>query len=196
MTLRPRTRHRRSAVPGALAIVAVVAVSSLTGCSPSIEAQVDGSLEDAIERAQDSLWEYRDRIADDPETAIPELSFVSDYRDGVDESEGNASYTLLGLDAGDDRATLTLLASGSAVTGGGWWYTQRDAAVCVDLVFSTSEKSIVTEPATCPDIPQLAEYDEVVALGDLHPRLVVTQADYPPPVCQCYSGSTCDCPGG
>ena len=179
----------------AVAVLAVLAGSIvvLTGCSASIDDIVDRSLERSVEDAQDSFWPYRDKIASDPESTLADLDFVADFRSG--ESEG-ASILLLGVADSSDGPTLTLLGTGGAQTGGGWWYDQADAAVCFALSFPTDEKMILTSRAECPPGAPVDEYDSVVPLDDLNPRLVVTAADYPPSICQCYSGSVCDCPGG
>lgn len=169
---------------------------SLVGCAPSIDGMVNGSLEEAVERAQDVLWEHRERIVADPEPTIAGLGFVSDYRAGVFDPDGSASYTLFDLQETGEGTALTLLAGGGAQTGGGWTYDQRTAAVCFTLTFAADRNSISTSPATCPDIPRPERYDSIVPLDELNPRLLVTNEDYPPPICQCYSGSPCDCPGG
>ena len=177
-------------------MAAVLSAASLTGCAPSIDDMVNGSLEEAVERAQDDLWDYRAQIITDPEVAIAELGFVSDYRQRIDNPEGSASYTLFDLEETGEGTALTLLAGGGAQTGGGWWYDQRTAAVCFTLTFAPDAKSISTSPATCPDPPRPERYDSVVPLEELNPRTVVTEEDHPPPVCQCSSGGDCDCPGG
>lgn len=187
---------RAVAVRSVAVLAALVALPGLSGCAPSIGDRVNSSLEESVEAAQDSLWEYRDRLASDPEATIPELSFVQDAREGVWDLEVSRTYTLFALDTTADDATLTLLATGGVETGGGWWYEQRDAAVCFDLTFPRDHESIETTPAACPDVPMLDGFDEVVPLEDLSPRLVVTEEDHPAPVCQCHSGSDCDCPGG
>lgn len=179
----------------AAAVLAVLAgsVVALTGCSVSLDDLVHRSLEQSIKDAQDSLWPYRDQIASHPEETLADLDIVSDVRSGSGES---ASIMLLGLTDSADGPALTLLGTGGAETGGGWWYHQANAAVCFTLSFPTDEKTILTSGAECPSTAPVDEYDSVVALEDLSPRLVVTAADYPPPICQCYSGSRCDCPGG
>lgn len=173
-----------------------LAALSLTGCAPSIDDLVSNSLEDSVEKAQDSLWEYRDQLASSPDATVPDLYFVRDARGGVDDPDANYSYTLFALDVTADDATLTLLATGGAQTGGGWWYEQRNAAVCFKLTFPRDEKTIETTPASCPDVTLLDRFDEVVRLEDLSPRLVVTEDDHPALTCQCHSGSDCECPGG
>lgn len=179
----------------AVAASASVACAALvlTGCGPSIDVLVDRSLESSVEDAQDELWPFRDRIAADPEATLADLYFVSDFRDGEGEA---ASITLLDLADSPVGPTLTLIGSGGAQTGGGLWYDQADAAVCFGLTFPRDEKTIRTTAAECPDVAPVDGYDSVVSLDDLSPRLVVTEADYPRPICQCSSGSPCDCPGG
>lgn len=176
--------------------VLTVATVGLVGCAASINDMVNGSLEESVERAQDDLWEYREQILTDPETTIAELGLVSDYRDGIFEPDGSASYTLFDLQETGEGTALTLLAGGGAQTGGGWTYEQRTAAVCFTLTFAADRNSISTSPATCPDVPRPDRYDSIVPLDELNPRLLVTNEDYPLPICQCHSGGGCDCPGG
>ncbi len=173
----------------------VAAAAMLVGCAPSIENLVRVSLADSIEDAQDSMWEHRGKIVTDSEATIAELSLASDLRDGTDELDGNP-LKLLDLDKRGDGTTLTLLALGGAQTGGGWWYEQRQGAVCFTLTFPRGEEIVETGPADCPDIPELDGIEDVVPLEELDVRITATKADYPDSVCQCYSGSECDCPGG
>jgi hypothetical protein len=187
------TAHLRRRSLAAVAIVAGAAI--LIGCAPNIENLVRNSLAGSIEDAQDSMWEHRGKIVTDPATTIAELSLASDLRDGTDELDGNP-VKLLALNSTDEGTTLTLLASGGAQTGGGWWYTQREAAVCFTLTFPRGEELIETGPADCPNIPVLDGIEDIVPLGELDVRLTTTRADYADSVCQCYSGSECDCPGG
>lgn len=175
-------------------LVALVALAlALTGCTPNLDDRVNTSLEHSIEDAQDTLWEFRDRIASNPEETFADLYFVSDLRDG----EGDLSpIRLLDLIESSDGPTLTLLGTGDSQTSAGMWSSQADGAVCFNLTFPRKEKVIRTTPAECPVTAPVEGYDSVIPLEELSPRLVVTQDDYPPPVCQCYSGSPCDCPGG
>lgn len=186
------TRLRRRSPP----VVAIIAAAAmLVGCAPSIENLVRVSLADSIEDAQDSMWEHRGRIVTDPEATIAELSPASDLRDGTDELDGNP-IKLLDLDSTGDSTTLTLLAFGGAQTGGGWWYQQRQGAVCFTLTLPRGEEVIEAGPADCPNIPELDGIEDIVPLEELDVRITVTKAGYPDSVCQCYSGSECDCPGG
>jgi len=68
--------------------------------------------------------------------------------------------------------------------------------VCFTLTFPRGEELIETGPADCPNIPVLDGIEDIVPLGELDVRLTTTRADYTDSVCQCYSGSECDCPGG
>lgn len=190
MTTRPLLRV------GVATTVAVTAILALTGCAPSLTDRVKSSAADAVEHAQDDLWEYRDGFVSDPEETLAQLAYITDTRNGLPDPDQYGQYTLMGMDTGADGTSLTLLASGGASNGGGWWYEQRTAAVCFTLTFPASEDSILTAPAECVDIPQLDLYDEILPLDALDVRREVTSADYPAPICQCYSGSECDCPGG
>lgn len=180
----------------ALAATAAVTAIALTACVPSITDLLQRSAASSVERMQDDLWHYRDEIVADPEAAIIALGYITDAREGV-PPEYNRDRTLL-LDMSDANSgpALTLLTSGGAETGGGWTYDQQSAAVCFTLTFPLTRDRIVTTPVPCPDIPQLEHFDRVYSLDELDVRREVTVADYPAPVCQCYSGSPCDCPGG
>ncbi|MFK3835987.1 hypothetical protein [Microbacterium sp. NPDC087868] len=181
-----------------IAVAAAVALSviALTACVPSITDILQRSTASSVEQIQDDLWPYRADIVTDPEQAIVALGFIADARHGVPLEDNRGGTLLLNISDGEDGPALTLLASGGAQTGGGWTYDQQSAAVCVTLTFPQTRDRIVTTPARCPDIPQLEHFDRVYSLDDLDVRREVTDADYPAPVCQCYSGSPCDCPGG
>lgn len=155
---------------------------------------VRATLVDGVERAQDALWEYRGQIVRDPEAAIAGLDFIGDARTGTDG--GAHQYALLDVDSAAGNTTLTLVVHGGAATGGGWSYEQSEAVTCVDFVFPEAADEIRVEPAECADLPEASRHDDIVPFGDLQVREVVTAADYPPPICQCHSGSDCDCPGG
>ncbi|WP_314650766.1 hypothetical protein [uncultured Microbacterium sp.] len=186
-------RVRRSMVAAATAAVAVL---TLTSCGPSITDLVERSTASSVEDMQDDLWEYRDDIVADPETTVVALGRFIDFRQGVPPGYTRGGTLLLDVSDASDGPALTLLTSGGASTGGGWTYDQQTAAVCFTLTFPTTRDRIVTTPAMCPDLPQLENFDRIYSLEELDVRREVTIADYPAPICQCHSGSECDCPGG
>lgn len=186
-------RHLRRSIAAAAVAVAVLALSA---CVPSITDMLERSTATSIERTQDGLWYHRDEIVANPEQTIIDLGYIADARQGVPPEYNRDRTLLLDLSDGEVGPSLTLLTSGGAETGGGWTYDQQSAAVCFTLTFPSTRDRIVTTPATCPDIPQLEHFDRVYSLDELDVRREVTVADYPAPVCQCYSGSPCDCPGG
>lgn len=209
-----RTARRRAATLrslfGALVCGVVVVVGS--GCSaitlmPSLDDELDRSLAHMVESAQDSLWDFRDGLATDPEATLPQTGFVSDARPAYQDpafTVGGGSLTLLGLSTSPEGTTLILATSGGASSGGGWFYQSRSAAVCFTLRFPVDEAAIHTEPSDCSDgqghgLKDLAEFErhgDPVPLDDLDVRRTVTEADFPALPCQCSSGGDCDCPGG
>lgn len=188
-------------------IILIPALLGITACAPSVDTLVERSLADSVENAQDDLWSYREQVIADPDAAIASIDFVSDARPIYDDPTydmGDAQYVLLATSSSPGEATLTLVAFGGAETGGGLWYEQESAVVCFDLRFSADDDSLHTEPSDCTDgqgngvddIPGFDEHGEPIALDRLEVRRTVTPADHPPPICQCHSGSECDCPGG
>lgn len=186
-----------TAVRVAAGVALVLAAAALAGCAQSIDSLVRDNLADEVEQAQDTLWEYRDQIARDPEAAVAGLDFLADARAGA--VDGAGPYTLVDLRSAADKTTLTLVVRGGATTGGGMWAEQAYALTCVDVVFPRAVDEIRVEEAACadiPDIPDVRSYEEIVPFGELEVRETVTAEDYPPPICQCHSGGDCDCPGG
>lgn len=178
----------------AAGVVLALAACTLAGCAPSIDSLVKENLAGGVEEAQDVLWEHREQIVRDPESAIAELGFIGDARGGVDNGDGQ--YTLLEMDSAADSVTLTLVVHGGATTGGGLTYTHTEALTCVDFVFPEAGDEIRVEDAGCEDLPTADSIDVIVPFRDLEVREKVTVEDYPPPICQCHSGGDCDCPGG
>lgn len=183
-----------TAVRVAAGVALVLTASALAGCAPSIDSLVRDNLAGGVEEVQDTLWEYRDQIARDPEAAVAGLDFLGDARAGV--VEGARPYTLVDLESAADGATLTLVVRGGATTGGGLWAEQALALTCVDFVFPRAVDEIRVEEAACTDVPDIRSDEEIVPFRDLPVRESVTAEDYPPPICQCHSGGDCDCPGG
>lgn len=187
-------RHLRRSI--AAAATASITVLALTACSPSITDILQVSTASSVEGIQDDLWEYRDDIVADPGTTIIALGYFADARQGIPPEYNGDRKLLLDISDAIDGPALTLLTSGGATTGGGWTYDQQSAAVCFTLTFPKTRDRIVTTPATCGDSPQLERFDRIYELDELDVRREVTAVDYPAPICQCYSGSTCNCPGG
>ncbi|GGD64761.1 hypothetical protein [Microbacterium murale] len=188
-------------------------ITATAGCStslmmPSLDDRLKGSLASMIESAQDDLWQFRGALATDPEGTLPGISFVSDARPAYGDpafAVGEGAYTLLGVASSPDAATLTLATSAGASTGGGWFYESRNATVCFTLRFPTTESAIHTGPADCSDgqghrlsdVENFFErHGDPIPFEELDVRATVTEADFQPLHCQCYSGSECDCPGG
>ncbi|MFJ4253704.1 hypothetical protein [Microbacterium sp. NPDC090003] len=187
-------RRLRRGITAAVSVAATAIL--LTACVPSITDILQRSTASSVEQMQDELWPYRDEIVADPEQAIIDLGYILDARQGVPPKYNRGGTLLLDMSDAGNGPALTLLTTGGAETGGGWTYDQQSAAVCFTLTFPLTRDRIVATPAACPDIPQLEHFDRVYSLDDLDVRGEVTVADYPAPVCQCYSGSPCDCPGG
>lgn len=188
-------------------IAIVAGLCAVTGCAPGIDQLVDESLADDVEGAQDALWEYRGALLADPEQTIAGIDFLADARPIYEDPAyvlGAGQYTLLAASGSAEGTTLTLVAVGGAQTGGGWWYQQQSAVVCFDLRFPADEDAIHTEASDCSgggghglgDIADFDQYGEPISLDELDVRRTVTEADHPPPICQCHSGGDCDCPGG
>lgn len=178
----------------AAGIAVVVTMGAIAGCAPNIESMLRGSLADNVEDAQDTLWDYREQIVFDPEAAIAELDFIGDARLAPD-ADGR-QYTLTALDDAADEVTLTLVLTGGATTGGGLFYQHVEGVTCADFVFPRGAEEIRVEDAACAEAPKVDGGPLVIPFSELQVRETVTVADYPPPICQCYSGSECDCPGG
>lgn len=186
-----------------LAAVAVVSMStlSLAGCISvdSLDDALNTSMSHMVAEAQDVVWDRRDGLAADPEAALPTVWGMTDARQvPTDPGAPHGSWQVLDVVRSDQESTLTLVTSAGAATGGGWMYQSKQAYTCFSLTVAVD--AIETEPAECDESIPMALFNDsdmtFMPLDQVAFRPHVDSTDHPAPICQCYSGSPCDCPGG
>lgn len=194
-----------------LTAVALASAATLTlaGCGyihsidyiESIDDTLKSNLSDMVAGAQDAVWDLRAELAVDPEAALPAVEGMSDARSAAeDPTTPRGIWEVLEVSQSDHGATLTLVTSAGAVTGGGWMYQSKQAYTCFSLTVTDDE--IVTAPAGCEETISLTLFDRsdddmtFMPLDEVSFRPHVDSTDHPEPICQCYSGSPCECPGG
>lgn len=188
-----------------LAAVALASAATLTlaGCGyiDSIDDTLKSNLSDMVAGAQDAVWDLRAELAVDPESALPAVHGMSDARAAAaDPTTPRGTWEILEVSQSDHGATLTLVTSAGAETGGGWMYQSKAAYTCFSLTVTVDE--IVTAPADCEETISLTLFDRsdddmtFMPLDEVAFRPHVDSTDHPAPICQCYSGSPCECPGG
>lgn len=191
----------------ALAGAQIVMFTAALGSETERDEALHRSLAGMVEGSPEDLWQFRDQLAHHAEATIPEIWFVSDARPIYDDpayAVGGGTYTLLGVATTPEGSTLTLATSAGTESGGGLFYSQRNAAVCFNLFFPSAEQAIHTSSSDCTDGnghgladgPEFERFGVPISLDDMTLRLIVTSEDFPPLPCQCTSGGSCDCPGG
>ncbi|WP_156322448.1 hypothetical protein [Leucobacter musarum] len=216
MRHRTRSRSREGAIRS-FACVAIAGAMLLTsGCTVIAGQQArtaaETRLAQTITETQGAVWDHRDALAADVDGAVDAMlaggvSPITDARRvaaGTAIEVGSGEAALLGTDASPRNAVLTFTVVDAGKAGDYLTSTTRTEGLCFALRPPVDEAVIITEDAACPSSRGLPVADnsndgqtvDLVPLARLDVRTTVSASDFRPPPCQCYSGSSCECPGG